>query len=397
MSDTFTESTPEGFLSRGKNSIIGVFFGLAMFVGSVFLLAWNEHRAITQIHTLEEGKKIVVTIASGDKSLQTEGRLVFTTGTASTSENLKDPIFSVSDRALRLKRKVEIYQWEETKETEGSGSNKRTTYSYHKKWSEKLEHSASFHASGHDNPSSMPFRTEEIDGQSVNVGAHTLSSGLLRQINEFRPLPVTLAAASSAPRAGSLTAKPDGAGLYYGQDSSRPEIGDMRVSFFSIHPLEVSLVAQQSGSTFQPYQTQAGNTIELLETGTHDSDYVFSVAAKRNATTTWILRGVGWLIMFIATMMILGPLRFLADMIPFLGSLFDFGFAMLAFLFSALVASLVVATAWFAVRPLAGAIGIGLIAIAIWGSVRKHRGYQQNLAAANAASSMPPPPPPGAR
>jgi hypothetical protein len=60
--------------------------------------------------------------------------------------------------------------------------------------------------------------------------------------------------------------------------------------------------------------------------------------------------------MFFGSMLALGPISALAHVLPFLGSLVEIGFAIVAFLLSAIVSILVIATAWIVYRPILGVV-----------------------------------------
>ncbi|MFN8392616.1 MAG: TMEM43 family protein [Bdellovibrionota bacterium] len=395
MADSYTEYDNTGFLGRVGNSFKGVLFGAIFFLGSFALLGWNELRSVRQARSLEEGRSVVVNVDQASRNPQTEGKLVFTAGRAQTDETLTDSQFSVSASGLRLRRKVRMYQWDEDKDTHGSGSNKRTTYEYKKVWSENRINSSSFHyPSGHENPDSMPAATQELSSARAYVGAHRLSSGLIEQLSNYQPVQIGTGDVSRAPRLGSRTARLDSNSFYYGRDPRNPEIGDLQVDFSVVPPTDVSIVAKQVGETFGPYQTKAGNALEMLETGIHDSDYVFDAAQSRNSILTWILRGVGWLLMFFGLLMILGPIQALASFLPFVDSIVGLGMGLAAFALSVVLSATTVAVCWIAVRPLFGAGILAGAAFLFWAAKRKgDRRIQSGVLPANAP---PPPPPPGA-
>jgi len=113
-------------------------------------------------------------------------------------------------------------------------------------------------------------------------------------------------------------------------------------------------VAQQNGQTFQPYQTQAGDKLDMLELGTLDAETMFKVAHERNKMLTWILRGAGAAAMFFGLMLISGPLSTLFDVIPFMGSLVG-GVSMIAAGMLTIALSMAtVGVAWVFYRPLIG-------------------------------------------
>lgn len=395
MSDTFTEYSHEGFGSRIGKSIKGVFFGAILFLGSFVLLAWNEKRAVTEIRSLEEGRSLVRIAAATQVEPSQEGKLIFTSGLATTDEIIRDSLFALTDSALKLRRTVEMYQWDEDKDTEKTSSgDKKTTYTYKREWSTKLISSSDFrHESGHENPASMPFHSDEVTAKNAHVGVRELSPGLLSRINSFAPVIPTADTIKSAPTVGSKQVKLEGERIYYGADSNSPAIGDVRVRFDSVKPVNVSLIAQQTGMSFSPYQTKAGNAIELLEEGLHDSNYVFEAALKRNAIFTWILRGVGWFVMFLGIAMFLGPLATLTEVIPILGSVVGLGIGLAAFVLASILSTVTVALSWFAVRPLAGGIALVLAAVALWGAKKRGDKKIENTGTLGRGATPPPPPP----
>lgn len=76
----------------------------------------------------------------------------------------------VAQDCYRLKRKVEMFQWQETFH-EGRGQE-RAYYTYCKIWSETPEDSTQFRNSGFDNPSlfGWPYRSNSLQGKDVQLG-----------------------------------------------------------------------------------------------------------------------------------------------------------------------------------------------------------------------------------
>ena len=77
--------------------------------------------------------------------------------------------------------------------------------------------------------------------------------------------------------------------MYLGADPKSPQIGDCRVTFEVTKPATVSVVAQQIGDSFQPYQTQAGDALSMLRMGTISAEQMFEMAHADNRMLTWIL------------------------------------------------------------------------------------------------------------
>ncbi len=361
--DLFTEVTSESWFGRIGRAFVGVLVGLALFVASFPLLFWNEGRAVKRYKTLKEGTAAVVSVGSDSVDEANEGKLIHLSGLATTDETLVDSIFGVSAQALKLRRSVEMYQWEEQTERRSRkklGGGRRTvkTYRYSRTWNDKLVDSSSFREpEGHTNPRSMPFRSQEQLAKEAKLGAFSLSDGLLGKMQAYTPVQP-----KRVPAALSGKIKLSGHGFYAGSDPGSPGIGDCRIRFSVVEPAPVSVVARQVGSALAAYQTKVGGAIELLEMGTVPAEAMFQAARERNRIFTWILRAAGYVVMMIGLGLILRPLSVIADVIPFLGSLVGAGTGLMAFLIATPLSLITVAIAWIVFRPL---IGSGLLAVAL--------------------------------
>ena len=193
--DSFTEVTNESWFSRIRGAIKGILAGLVLLVVAFPLLFWNEGRAVKRYKTLEEGGGAVVSVASDRVDATNAGKLIHVTGRAETDATLMDSVFGVSVNALKLKRDVEMYQWEErsqskTREKIGGGTETVRTYTYSKTWSTQPISSAGFkEPTGHQNPGSMPYESTQQTADKVTLGAFTLSSSLVSKISNFTSLP----------------------------------------------------------------------------------------------------------------------------------------------------------------------------------------------------------------
>jgi hypothetical protein len=123
----------------------------------------------------------------------------------------------------------------------------------------------------------------------------------------------------------------------------------------------VSVIARQTGEGLTPYMTKVGGTIELLEMGLQSSEAMIQEAQASNQRLTWILRLVGLIVLAIACGLILKPLSVLADVIPLLGNIVEFGTSIIAFISALTIWLVTVAVAWVVYRPL---FGIGLLVLA---------------------------------
>jgi hypothetical protein len=379
--DSVTEVTSQSWFSRISGAIKGILVGFILFIVAFPLLFWNEGRAVKRYKTLKEGSGAVVSVTPDRVDAANEGRLIHVTGKAETKTTLADPVFGVSADALRMKRVVEMFQWTETSRSEtrkklGGGTETVKTYSYSKTWSDTPIRSGEFkEPTGHQNPESIPYESTDLMAPDVTLGAFALPPSLVGMIDNFESLPVGRDASRPAEQKDRATLHD--AGFYIGSNPTAPQIGDVRVKFRVARPTEVSVIGKQVGSTFEPYRTRAGGDIELLQTGVYTAEAMFREAQASNKSLTWILRLVGFIVMFVGLTLMLKPLSVLADVLPILGGIVGAGTGLISFLVAGLLSLITVAMAWIVYRPLLGlaliVVAVGL-AVAITGKLKSSRG-----------------------
>jgi hypothetical protein len=374
MADSFTEVSSQSWFSRLIGSIVGIGVGFVLFLLAIALLWWNEGNSLETAKSLKEGAAAVVDIAPDKVDPANEGRLVHVTGKAVTDSEVGDDEFAVSAKALRLTRNVEMYQWTEKESSEehkklGGGTETVTTYTYSKNWADSPIESANFkHPEGHENPAEMLADSVTFTARDVTLGAFTLPDGIVDKMTGDKPIapkPADFAALSNELKEkGRLTTS----GYYFGNDPVKPAIGDTRVTFTVLEPGVFSILAQQTGLTFQPYATRAGKEIERVESGSMSAPLMFKHAQDENRVFTWLLRLAGFVLMFIGFALIFKPLSVIMDVLPFLGDLVGAGTGLVAFVLALVGSLVVIALAWLAVRPLLGGTLLVLaIAALVWG------------------------------
>lgn len=383
-----TEITSTSWLRRLGQAIGGVLFGIAAIAGSVVLLFWNEGRAIRMAQGLTEGASIVRSVSSDHIDSGNNGRLVHVTGTLTTGGSIIDPDFGLRSRGVRLVRQVEMYQWQEETQTEtrtklGGGEERTTTYKYVRGWFDRPIDSARFkEPRGHTNPM-MPYQSREAVAAGTRLGGFAVPDSLLRGFGAAKPLPATDAQANALQiRVGKPVAVLDGV-LYAGRDPQQPAIGDMRISFAEVPLQKASVVAAQSGTSFAPFPTHAGTTVELIAAGDVPAAVMFKAAQDENITLTWVLRGVGTILMLVGFGLVLRPLGVAGDVIPILGDVIRAGTGLVALLCTAAIAPVVIAIGWLWYRPLVGIAVLAVGGAATWGLARlaRHRAARQTAAA----------------
>ena len=363
--DNFTVTDNRSWFNRIGSAFKGIVIGLITIIAGFVMLFWNEGRAVERYKTLIEGGGVVLSIPADRVDPGNEGKLVHLTGVADSQQTLIDQEFGVKSQSIKLIRNVEMFQWKESSKSEtkkklGGGEETITTYSYSKDWVSRAVDSNAFKKSeNHRNPGTMVYQPRTLTATKVEVGAFRLSPSLVNKISPA--IPFSVAGNYTLPESLSGKIIPITNGFYLGKDPSNPEVGDHRISYTVVMPGEVSLIAKQILSSFEPYHTKAGGAIEMLEMGLHSADSMFQKAQHSNTILTWLLRGGGFLILLIGLKMVLAPLGVIADIVPMIGSMVGVGTTLVAALLSAVLSFVTIGIAWLFYRPLLGGI---LLAVA---------------------------------
>ncbi len=278
MTDSITVKNKSG----GCGGMIGgVLFGTIAFLASFILLFWNEGRAVQTYNSLDEGAAAVISVGADSVNATNNGKLVYVSGAAVTNDIVTDNDFGISVKAIKLQREVLMYQW---KESSRSSDIDKTTYTYEKVWSSSLISSRNFEQqSGHENPTEMRFKSADFVANNVTLGAFTLSKSLVNKMSGGRSLAVDAVSYTLPASVKDQTKVTDGY-FYIGRGIlASPQIGDMQVKFTMIEPTTaISVISGQKDKTFAPYQTQAGDELDMLEMGAPTPDEMFKSAQETN-------------------------------------------------------------------------------------------------------------------
>jgi hypothetical protein len=388
MPDQFTDVSSQSWFGRIGSAFTGLLFGVILIPVSVILLFWNEGRAVKTEKSLKEGAASVVAVQADKVAPENDKKLIHLSGEVAAGEAIHDPLFKFSAEALRISRKVEMYQWKEAEHKDkhknlGGSEETVTTYTYTKEWSDKLIASSEFkHPEDHTNPTSFPVQQVTVLNSKATLGAFKIPQGLIAKMQGGEPLkPTEEALASLSPDLKSK-ARIAGDGVYFGADAANAVVGDARVTFLVRKPGTFSFLGQQLGDSLAPYPTKAGRDIERVEAGEVSAAAMFQHAESENSLITWLVRAGGFIAMFIGLAAILNPLKVFADIVPFIGSIIGFGTGLVALMLAVAGSLIVIAVAWLAARPLLGGTLLVLgVAAVIHAFMRVRRHHLATIAA----------------
>ena len=123
---------------------------------------------------------------------------------------------------------------------------------------------------------------------------------------------------------------------------------------------QISLRKKDKGNGFMAFTAKStGSTIDHLMSGAIDAAGVFAAAERSNTMITWILRFVGFFMMFIGLSSVFKPLSVVADVVPFIGTLVGIGTGLVAGVIAFGASLVTIAVAWLFYRPLLAILLIG--------------------------------------
>eukprot|EP00051_Salpingoeca_urceolata_P003045 m.54775 g.54775 ORF g.54775 m.54775 type:complete len:517 (-) comp12482_c0_seq3:29-1579(-) len=375
---SYTRRRRQSVCERIQGLLGAAYMGVILLVVALIVLFWNEGRAVQTARSLEEGSMICRDIPNVNYiDEQSDQQLVYAHGTLFTDKPIKDRVFEVQVHAAKLRRTVEMMQFAEkrtTRKVRDADNNlvDQTFFSYETRWSASIIDSSKFDDQSKLNPTHMEVPAETVVAPEVKLGAYRLSPSLVQQVSNWRPIRVQL---THAMRSKNLQIAN---GYVYFNNPNRPQIGDIRLKFEfaglskpvrELGPADtVSVVAQQRHDLLAPFQTHAGDEIEMLVTGYLSKEEMFENAQSQNTFLTWILRLVGWLLVWLGLTMMTEIIVAAVGWIPLVGSVVSIGRCMFAFLLSSTLSLLTISIGWISYRPFVGGTLLVLACLPmVWG------------------------------
>jgi hypothetical protein len=325
MAERYTKVTHTSWGSKILNSFIGALIGVLLFLGSFVVLWMNEGRTDWSAVARSSAP-----VAAGAVDGGAEGKFVSVSGPLNAAEPLGDAPFLRDGAYVQLERDVEMFAWVEESESEtrdnvGGSSTTRTTYSYEKRWTSSPPDSSSFERpAGHTNPP-MPVEGRTVTASQASVGAYRVDTAEIDlpggERLALRPELVTLA--SGQRLAGEY--------IFMGKGTpDSPQIGDVRISYQALPSgAQVTAFGTQRGAALAPYMHRGEQRFYRALMGSRDA----AIAALRTEFVVmgWILRLVGFLMMWIGMTLFFGPISAFLDVLPFLGNLSGFAIGAVTF------------------------------------------------------------------
>ncbi|KAI9588626.1 transmembrane protein 43 homolog [Glossina fuscipes] len=284
-----------------RNWLIATFGIILLLVGACVLF-WNEGRAVHTIMSLDEALDIAVTLEANTDDIEPtyNGRIVHIIGPLIIGEPLTEPDYNIQVLAVKLKRRVQMYQWvEETVEhnfgeSVASVHTEDRSYYYIREWRDHLIDSRNFYIqTGHQNPRQFPIESKVQIADAVYVGRYELGNEIKDKFKSFVEL-----TSDTRPEDPFIKLH---LGLYYHtNDIFNPEIGDIRIlfTFAGLEGEMYTIVGKLDKNKIVPYETSRGIEVLLVYPGEHSLTQVFKMEHHAQRLTAWAFRFVGWILVF---------------------------------------------------------------------------------------------------
>lgn len=333
--------------NKAKDTFGGLIACPILLIIGVCLLWWNEGNYVKTASAIKEAQSDYVTVKDAKYDSKNDNKVIVTSGSIIVGSDAIDETFQIGDRTAILERHVEMYQWDENCDSDNHCS-------YSKKWSDTPISSTTF-KSGHENPD-MPFKSETFYSDNVTLGDFNLSDKNLSYLNTDSTYKLEEKDATNNNMTLLSTNQ-----LYKGKDSTKPEIGDLKVSFSRFGSENVTVLGVQNDKNITKFVGKSGKSVMYSMEGIRTGEEMFQKLVDNNKMMTWLLRLVGLILLISAVASIFAPIRLLTDRIPILNSIVGTLSGLFAILVGFALTVIVIAIAWLAYRPVAAIIAIAVV------------------------------------
>ena len=386
----YQEVTRIGYGQRLGNSLGGILFGLALFVGATVLLWWNEGNAKKTADMLKDFAKECVDVAdvsTVDPSLN--GKAIHAVAEAQTDEILTDGQYGIQVNAVRLERNVEYYQWVEETDTEsqdkvGGSQETTTSYSYRKEWVGSPVNSNEFKDPAYQSANSVRRTVDNAEESAgkVRFGGYVLPRILVDAIPAETPVQLS-------PSLGDgIEVFVNGNILYYG-DPQDPQVGDVRVTFMQADGGTASILAKVNGDTFEPYLHKSGKKLCEISMGTHSLENMVEDAEQANKIMLWLLRILGVILVIAALRMMFSVLVTILMVLPPLAKVGQLGVNLVTGVVGFIWALLVILVAWVMYRPVLAIVLAVVVCLLVALLISKAKAVPEAAPAAGVPAAAP--------
>jgi hypothetical protein len=350
---------------KKPNPLLMALFGVLIFIGSFPVLFLNE--------TQENLASVTKEAVQYTEDLE-NNTLAYTTGSIQADDPANDLFIDAS--FLTITRTVEMYGYQETQTT----TNGEDRYTYTKAWVIGAKPTNDWLGSVGERPLDIP---EDYDTWAINAPPRqtAISQGLsidgVPIDAEFLYYSGYKAYVPSEDLVADNRYAVQGDYLYYSVEGSgslnQPVVGDLRLSFSVIDLSDEGLlIGQLIEGQWNQYLTENNNTLYRFFAGETSIESVISILQAEYELMIWIIRFIGFLMMFIGLLLAFKPLMSLFRFVPFFGDLGNVLLTILLFLISLVLSSVTILLSLI-VQNILLVVGVVILLIALFVVFAKKR------------------------
>eukprot|EP01064_Diplonema_japonicum_P038389 TRINITY_DN927_c7_g1_i1.p1 TRINITY_DN927_c7_g1~~TRINITY_DN927_c7_g1_i1.p1 ORF type:complete len:444 (+),score=25.78 TRINITY_DN927_c7_g1_i1:46-1377(+) len=373
-------TTRTNWFQKIAGSLMSAVFGITLFFFSFVVLMANEGVFVNRLKVIERVKTLIHNAEkSRDEEAHPDNTIFYNVGNVDNI-TLTDSLFKVSTSCLRLRREVEMYQYNENvdtvteKDTIGGGETTTQTYSLTREWSSnRIDLSGNAPGTPETGNPDFPYengvqiKSQEFTGDLYLNEQYLLSQS---QVSRLSPWKTHKREYRKGPNSG-----------YGTMDSGDASIGDVRIHWEIVESNTFTVLCGVSENRLRPFTvreigayklpylchpfaccgvgahlvnmlTSGSNCIDVIQAGSHSTDSVIEGLHGTAQSIVWILRVVGFFLFAVSSSMMLSPIPAILDIIGPLGTLAGYGTWLVSLSIASILTPLTIGFCWLTYRPL---------------------------------------------
>jgi len=258
--------------------------GLVLALGGLFYNHKDSGRAGEA-----SGNYVEVDASHYDES--NDGKLIVLSGLAQSEGEIRDISFGVSVNGVKLERTVESYQWIEICENEGDsesedGESSIENCRYEREWREELVDSSEYSDQRRNNPASRIYSSKVFVPENITVGEYAIPAKLAKDLisEKLDLLSQEILDVNYRLYDNYLTNS---------KDPTRPQTGDIRISYRYVPEQDVTVLAMQENHSVKAYEMNGKTLFDIAKGKKSGSEMVEHIATKsRGFRNVFIVIGI---------------------------------------------------------------------------------------------------------
>ncbi len=353
---------------RENNDFAFIGVGVLAILIAIYCIFYTAGVGLGGVKPVKVAGVHVLPVPNAPISMDNNNKVIYTHGTPISNMELTDPLLGMSVKAIKIIRKIEMFQWAQSQESKkeklkDSVDKETVVYTYRPIWSSDLIDSESFKDKvNYRNPLNMPVDGLKRKVQDVAVGDFHLSDELIDMISTEEQIDLSKLDIGDLQSRSKTKIFHDGQYIFSGDDVNHPVVGDLRISLYKIAPNEISIIAMQSDGKLHAIPLEDGKKIAYIETGRVS---LKEMVSSNSGLIPWIFYFLGLVLIGFGVVAILMAVnRHLFQQVQvFVSAL---GLYVFAAVIAVLCWSMVMMFAFYFVKPIGAGVFFVIVALLVF-------------------------------